>query len=59
MRTICVNVDLSDKKVRKILNEIAEVFICFVNVDEERGEVAISCRQEDAKAVERRLSSLV
>ena len=63
MRVICVYVQDTESNKAK-LEEISFLFPCFVFLqkvkgDEENVEVMIKCRQEDARAIEERLSDIV
>lgn len=58
-----IDVYISGVKGLKTVDKIANDFPCFVNyeptTEETEWEVSIFCRQEDAKAIEKRLSKWV
>ena len=61
MRTICVIIE-DNMDNYKVIEKITEDFPCFYDFKElENGyiEISLQCRQEDAKAIEKRLSKIV
>ena len=62
MRTLCYAFDWENTAVCLRLNCLESLFPCFViyrDVDEDRFEVTIQCRQEDASSIERRLAEFM
>jgi len=62
MRTLCYAFDWENTAVCLRLDCLESLFPCFVSytdIDEDRFEVTIQCRQEDAPSIERRLAEFM
>ena len=60
MKTLCYALDWENTGVCLALAVLESLFPCFVSyndIDEDTFEVSITCRQEDAAAIEKRLAA--